>query len=109
MTDWRSSPRAAGRDLTKVPTDDLLREIGRRCAAGAGSAQKAPARERQFATKALWAKDKANQARTKLAEVHALPPAGMAEQWERDQILGDLEAEVVKFDGMAAVFERKGQ
>lgn len=112
MSGWRSSG-SAGRprvDLTEVPTTDLLREIERRCSAGRPSKTQPPAQDRPFPTKALWAEDKVNQARARLAELRALPaPASEAERAARSAQDAQLVADVVKYDGMAKAFARKGQ
>lgn len=112
MSGWRSSGRVGGTgvDLSAVATTDLLREIERRCSAGRPSKAQPPAQDRPFPTKALWAEDKANQARARLAELRALPaPASEAERAARSAQDAQLVADVVKYDGMAKAFARKGQ
>lgn len=112
MSGWRSSGSAAGTrvDLSTVSTTDLLREIERRCSVGGPPKVDRPGKERPFATKALWAQDKVNQARARLAELRALPvPACEAERAARSAQDSQLVADVVKYDGMAKAFARKGQ
>ncbi|MEN5271860.1 hypothetical protein [Stenotrophomonas lactitubi] len=112
MSDWRPSGRTAGTrvDLSSVATTDLLREIERRCSAGGPPKVDRPAKDRPFATKALWAEDKVNQARARLAELRALPvPACEAECAARAAQDSQLVADAVKYDGMAKAFKRKGQ
>lgn len=112
MSGWRSSGSAAGSrvDLSTVSTTDLLREIERRCSVGGPPKVVRPGKERPFATKALWAQDKVSQARARLAELRALPePACETERAARSAQDSQLVADVVKYDGMAKVFARKGQ
>lgn len=112
MSVWRSSGSAAGGrvDLSAVATTDLLREIERRCSVGGPPRVDRPGKERPFATKALWAQDKVNQARAHLANLRALPePDCEAERAARAAQDSQLVADVVKFDGMAKAFARKGQ
>lgn len=112
MSGWRSSSRVGGTgaDLSAVDTTDLLREIERRCSAGGPPKVDRPAKDRPFATKALWAEDKVNQARARLAELRALPvPTCEAERAARSAQDSQLVADIVKYDGMAKAFKRKGQ
>jgi len=112
MSGWRSSGRVGGTgvDLSAVATTDLLREIERRCSAGGPPKVDRPAKDRPFATKALWAEDKVNQARARLAELRALPVLTCeAERAARSAQDAQLVADVVKYDGMAKAFARKGQ
>ncbi|QDY49797.1 hypothetical protein [Stenotrophomonas maltophilia] len=112
MSGWRSSGGATrGRvDLSAVPTTDLLREIERRCSVAGPPKADRPGKERPFATKALWAQDKVNQARARLADLRTLPePDCEAERAARASQDSQLVADVVKYDGMAKVFARKGQ
>ncbi len=112
MSGWK--PSRAGSpgalDLSKVPTATLLQELGRRCGEpGRAAAGTSTSRPKPFATKALWAKDKADQARAKLEETRALPAVNSEAAAERYQLLVALEEEIEKFDGMSAAFARKGQ
>lgn len=112
MSGWRSSGHTAGTrvDLSAVATTDLLREIERRCSTAGPPKVDRPAKARPFATKALWAEDKVNQARAKLAELRALPvPDCGAEQAARAAQDSQLVTDIVKYDGMAKAFARKGQ
>lgn len=112
MSGWRSSGSAASTrvDLSAVSTTALLQEIERRCSAGGPPNVDRAAKERPFATKALWAQDKANQARARLEELRAQPlPACEAELAARAAEDSQLVADVVKYDGMAKAFKRKGQ
>ncbi|WP_414609697.1 hypothetical protein [Stenotrophomonas pavanii] len=112
MSGWRSSGRVGGTglDLSAVATTDLLREIERRCSAGGPPKVDRPAKDRPFATKALWAEDKVNQARARLAELRALPiPTCEAERAARSAKDSQLVVDIVKYDGMAKAFKRKGQ
>lgn len=112
MSGWRSSGRLGGTgvDLSAVATTYLLREIERRCSAGGPPKVDRPAKDRPFATKALWAEYKVNQARARLAELRALPVTTCeAERAARSAQDSQLVADVVKYDGMAKAFKRKGQ
>nr|MBH1517210.1 hypothetical protein [Stenotrophomonas maltophilia] len=112
MSGWRSSSRAASNrvDLSTVATTDLLREIERRCSARGSPKVDRTAKDRPFATKAMWAEDKVNQARARLAELRALPvPTCEAERAARAAQDSQLVADAVKYDGMAKAFKRKGQ
>lgn len=91
-----------------MPTADLLAELGRRCGEAPRTGGRRGPKEPAFATKAAWAKGKADKARTKLAEARAQPASGLAGQWKQDQVIAELEAEAEKFDGISASFERKG-
>ncbi|HGM4744416.1 MULTISPECIES: hypothetical protein [Stenotrophomonas maltophilia group] len=93
-----------------MATTDLLREIERRCSTAGPPKVARPAKERPFATKALWAEDKVHQARAKLADLRALPvPACEAERAARAAQDSQLVTDIVKYDGMAKAFARKGQ
>lgn len=112
MSNWKPSRGASSGtlDLSKVPTATLLQELGRRCGEPhRGAAGTTASKAKPFATKALWAKDRADQARAKLEETRALPAVNSEAAAERHQLLIALEADVEKFDGMSAAFARKGQ
>jgi len=112
MSDWKPSRGASpgASDLSKVPTATLLQELGKRCGEPHHGATGTPTkRAKPFATKALWAKDRADQARAKLEETRALPSVNSEAAAERYRLLMALEEEIEKFDGMSATFARKGQ
>ena len=111
MSGRSDSSRAGGNrvDLSAVATADLLREIERRCSAGAAASSGRTAKDMPFATKALWAQDRANKARSRLDELRALPvPTCEAERAARAAQEAQLAADVTKYDGMAKAFTRKG-
>jgi len=81
-------------DLAKVPLQDLLHEIARRC----GGTYAAPQRTggMKHPTKEAWARAQAAEARAKYEQ--ATDPS------VRAQLMQDM----ARFEGMASTYKRKG-
>lgn len=90
-------------DLTKVSSDELRAELARR-----QQAAKAKGKPMKFATKAEWARARAVELRASLAEARAAHhPGHLGHRTKNDQER-TLQAEIQKFDRLAAKYEREG-
>ncbi|MEN1941028.1 hypothetical protein WCE39_08035 [Luteimonas sp. MJ174] len=94
---------AASLDLTKVSSDDLRAELARRQAAA-----KAKGKPMKHAKKSDWARARAVELRANLAEVRGGYQTGHRGHRDKSAQERTLEAEIQKFDRLAAKYEREG-
>lgn len=90
-------------DLTKVSSEDLRAELSRR-----QQAAKAKGKPMKYLTKAEWARAQAVELRARLAALRSsYEPGARGLRTKTDQER-TLQAEIQKFDRLAAKYEREG-
>lgn len=90
-------------DLSTVSSEDLRAELERRKAAA-----KAKGRPLRFATKAEWARAKADELRATLVQVNGEYRPGSRGGMRKAQSQDALRKQIDKFEGLASLYERKG-
>lgn len=91
-------------DLSKVSSDELRAELGRR-----QRAAKAKGRPMRYATKAEWAEARLTELQAKLAQVAGeYQPGESGLRSKRDQ-QDALRGEIQKFERLAALYRQKGE
>lgn len=90
-------------DLSSVSSDDLRAELERR-----KKAAQAKGKPLRYATKAEWAGAKGVELRAKLAEIRGNYQPGQAGLRKKGDQERALEAEIQKFDRLAAKYRREG-